>query len=117
MKTDADFWNAVNTLLAESEIVVDRPKGSVHPHWPDFVYPADYGYLKGTASMDGSGIDVWIGSELHRQADAILCTIDLLKRDSEIKILIGCTEAEKSLIVNAQNQSSNMKAILVRRTV
>lgn len=46
-----------------AEIVVDRPRGSHHPDFPEFVYELDYGYLKGTTSADSEGIDVWIGSD------------------------------------------------------
>lgn len=38
-------------------------------------------------AMDGAGIDVWVGSA-KKQVDAIMCIVDLMKRDSEIKILI-----------------------------
>jgi inorganic pyrophosphatase len=38
-----------------------------------------------------------------------------LKKDSEIKVLIGCTEEEKSEIYNFLNNSKFMKAIMVRR--
>ena len=84
-----DFWNALDELVNTSEIVIDRPKGSAHPAFPDFIYRVDYGYLKNTASMDGAGIDVWVGSD-GKKIDAIMCIVDLMKRDSEIKILIGC---------------------------
>jgi len=57
------FWQAIDSLLLESEIIIDRPGGSVHPRYPDFKYPLDYGYLKGTKAMDGGGIDVWRGSK------------------------------------------------------
>ena len=90
-----NFWNALDELVNSSEIVIDRPKGSTHPRFPTFIYPVDYGYLKNTSSMDGTGIDVWVGSN-NKIIDAIMCTVDLIKRDSEIKILIGCTEEEKS---------------------
>ena len=40
---------------AGREIVVDRPRGSHHPDFPEFVYELDYGYLKGTTSADGEG--------------------------------------------------------------
>jgi len=39
--------------------------------------------------MDGSGIDVWCGTKISGKIDAIVCTVDLHKKDSEIKILIG----------------------------
>ena len=90
---DEAFWTALDRLAGESRLVIDRPKGSAHPRYPDFVYPLDYGYLDGTASMDGGGIDCWVGSDPRRQIDAILCIVDLLKRDSEIKILIRCIDA------------------------
>ena len=110
-----DFWTLIEKLVQESEIVVDRPKGAVHPKYPDFVYKVDYGYLKNTSSMDGAGIDVWVGTEVNRSVDAIMCTVDLIKRDSEVKILIGCTDKEKEIIYSTHNQISSVKGILVRR--
>jgi inorganic pyrophosphatase len=43
-------------------MVVDHPSGSVHPRYTDIVYPANYGCLEGTVSVDGAGIDVWVGA-------------------------------------------------------
>ena len=43
-----EFWMALDELVAQSEIVIDRPKGSVHPRFPNFKYHVDYGYLKNT---------------------------------------------------------------------
>ena len=57
-----DYWKALDELVSNSEIVIDRPRGSAHPRFPNFIYKVDYGYLKNTSSMDGAGIDVWIGS-------------------------------------------------------
>ena len=110
------FWEALDTLVGQSEIVIDRPKGAAHPRYPAFIYPVDYGYLKDTASMDGGGIDVWVGTDPARKNDAIMCIVDVLKRDSEIKILIGCTEEEKALVCRTHNESAFMKGILIRRS-
>ena len=41
--------------------------------------------------------------------------MDLLKRDSEIKILIGCTEEEEEIVCEAHNGTEFMKGVLVRR--
>ena len=112
---EAGFWGALDRLVAESEIVIDRPKGSAHPRYPDFTYPLDYGYLKRTTAMDGGGIDIWRGACPAGKIDALMCVVDLLKRDSEIKILIGCTEEEKALVYKAHNGSAFMKGVLVRR--
>lgn len=110
----ADFWLALEKLVTETNIVIDRPKGSHHPKYSDFIYPVAYGYLDGTTSADGGGIDVWHG-ENGNYVDAIICTIDLLKKDSEIKILIGCSNEEKQLIYAAHNDSEYMKGVMIRR--
>ena len=109
------FWAAVDRLLEGAEVVIDRPKGSAHPRFPHLIYPVDYGYLKNTASMDGEGIDVWRGSRHEGSVDAIVCTVDLMKRDSEIKLLLDCTEEEKQVILRLHNDSPYMKGILIRR--
>lgn len=72
---DEDFWSALDSLTSNSEIVIDRPKGSAHPKYPNFIYKVDYGYLKNTFSPDGSGIDVWLGSG-EKKIDAVICTVD-----------------------------------------
>jgi len=115
MSMDSAFWQALDKLVERSEIVIDRPKGSAHPRYPHMIYPLDYGYLADTASMDGSGIDVWVGSLSERRLDAIVCTVDLIKRDSEIKLLIGCTEEEKQIVLDTHNDSEFMKGILIQR--
>ena len=109
-----DFWKALDELVSNSVIVIDRPRGSAHPRFPDFIYKVDYGYLKDTASMDGAGIDVWVGSG-DKTIDAIMCIVDLMKRDSEIKILVGCTEEEKLEVYKTHNETQYMKGILIRR--
>ncbi|WP_138373590.1 MULTISPECIES: inorganic pyrophosphatase [Oscillospiraceae] len=113
---DPEFWNLLDELVHSSDIVIDRPKGSAHPRYPEQIYEADYGYLKGTASMDGGGIDVWVGTG-EKKVDAVICTVDIVKKDSEIKVLIGCTEEEKETIYKMHNRTSNMKGLLIRRPV
>jgi len=110
-----EFWEAIDKLVAESEMVIDRPKGSRHPRYPDIVYQVDYGYLKGTTSMDGGGIDVWKGTRGNPAVDAVMCIVDLVKRDSEIKLLFGCTEEEKNIVYRFHNGSEYMKGILIDR--
>ncbi len=109
-----DFWKAIDELVNNSEIIIDRPKGTEHPKYPDFVYRVDYGYLKNTSSMDGAGIDVWVGSG-ESTIDAIMCIVDLMEKDSEIKILIGCTEEEKTIVYETHNKTPFIKGILIRR--
>ena len=115
MEQNYHFWKAIDKLVSSGKIVIDRPKGSSHPRYPEIIYDLDYGYIENTTSMDGGGIDLWRGSLPDAECDAIICTVDLLKRDSEIKLLIGCTEEEKQIAYEFHNRSEFMKGILIRR--
>ena len=65
--------------------------------------------------MDGAGIDVWVGTANEKFVDAIVVVVDLIKRDSEIKILLSCTAEEKNIIYQTSNETPNMKGILINR--
>lgn len=108
------FWQAFDVLIAHSKLVIDRPRGSAHPRYPDQMYALDYGYLAGTSAIDKEGIDVWVGSLPEKTLDAIILTVDLMKRDSEPKLLLGCTEAEKQHILTLHN-NGNQSALLIER--
>lgn len=115
MEYDAAFWGCLDQFLEQSAVVIDRPKGTPHPRYNNLIYPVDYGYLQGTSAMDGGGIDVWLGTDAGQQIDAIMCTVDMKKKDAEMKILIGCTEEEKQVIYLMHNDLPYMKGVLVRR--
>ncbi len=115
MDTSPTFWTHLDQLASTCRIVIDRPKGSTHPRYPAMIYPLDYGYLDGTTAGDGAGIDVWVGSVKADRPNAILCTIDLWKRDAEIKILIGCNEGDIETIVNFTNGGDMMRCLVIRR--
>lgn len=100
------FWHAVDELVASSEITIDRPKGTAHPKWPQIIYPLDYGYLNNTSAMDGGGIDLWVGSLPERRVTGLIVTVDLHKRDSEMKILLGCTPEEAQAALSTHNTFS-----------
>ena len=110
-----DFWKAMEALIASSQIVIDRPRGSRHPRHQEIVYPLDYGYLANTTSPDGEGIDVWLGSGEDRTLRAILLSVDLEKRDSEIKLLMGLSKHETAEIYDFYNKYDGMKALLINR--
>ncbi len=111
---DARFWQTLDRLMAEAPIVIDRPRGTPHPRYPDFIYPLDYGYLDGTTAADGSGIDVWLGSLPDRSLTAIVCTVDLIKRDTEIKLLLGCTLEEAQIILATHNNGPQAATMIER---
>jgi coenzyme F420-0:L-glutamate ligase/coenzyme F420-1:gamma-L-glutamate ligase len=109
-----EFWDYLDRLVAGSHLVIDRPKGSRHPRYPAMIYPLDYGYLEGTTTVDGGGIDLWLGSRSSRALDSVVMTVDLYKRDAEINLLLGCTDQEKLTILSLLNKDT-MRAVLVPR--
>ena len=113
--SDMDFWDVLDRLVDGSEIVVDRAKGSGHPRYPGFTYGLDYGYLDGTSSSDGEGIDVWIGTLPDRTPTAVMVIVDLVQRDSEIKLLLGCTDDEIDYVVGVHDYTDDVRGILIRR--
>jgi F420 biosynthesis protein FbiB-like protein len=111
---NTEFWGYLDRLVAEGRIVVDRPKDSHHPLHPELVYPLDYGYLEGVRGSDGDELDIWVGTLALEKPDALVMTVDLDKRDAELKLMLGCTESEKQVVMDFLNGWS-MRACLVRR--
>lgn len=112
---DSEFWAAFDNLVAAYPLVIDRPCGSAHPRRPELIYPLDYGYLEGTVSGDGMGIDVWAGSGVGLGVVGLACTVDLGKRDAEIKILLNCTPAEVELVDRFLNVTAGLPCKIVPR--
>jgi inorganic pyrophosphatase len=110
------FWAYLDQLVSKCSVIIDRPVNSHHPRYPEIIYPLDYGYLEGTKAVDGSGVDCWLGASGIHELTAIILTVDIYKRDAEIKIVLGCTDEEMQLVLDFQN-TKNMRALLVRRPV
>ncbi len=111
---DTRFWLYADRLLVTGTIVVDRPRGSKHPRYPDFEYPLDYGYLQDTSAVDGGGIDLWLGSLDEQRVTGAIVTLDLLTREAEVKLLVGCSSEEAGLALTA-HQSGSQGGLLVTR--
>ena len=111
---DGKFWLALDRLVATSNLVIDRPKGSPHPRYPSCRYPMDYGYLQGTRSPDGDGIDAWIGSLTDASVTGIIVTVDLDQRDAEFKLLLGCTAAEAQIALAIHDRGSQAGKLVER---
>ena len=98
-----NFWEYLDRLVAASRLVIDRPRESRHPRYPDLIYPVEYGYLEGTTTVDGGGLDVWVGTLPEKSLTALVLTVDLHKRDVEVKLLLGCSEVEQQAILDFHN--------------
>jgi inorganic pyrophosphatase len=46
MEYNSAFWSALDEIVSNSEIIIDRPKGTRHPKYSNIIYEVDYGYLK-----------------------------------------------------------------------
>lgn len=116
-----DFWQALDALLPQSDLVIDRPRGFRHPRFTDFVYPLDYGYLEGTLSADGEGLDVWLGVAAEdKPLDecricGVIASVDLDKRDAELKLLLDCTLDEMRAIEQIYNRIECIRGLLIVR--
>jgi inorganic pyrophosphatase len=113
---DTLFWTRLDELIESSKIVIDRPRGTAHPGYPDLIFPLDDGYLEGTTGGDGDGIDIWMGTAEHRRLTAIACTVDMKKKDAEIKLIIGCTDEEIGVIEGCHN-GFYMSGIIIKRDI
>lgn len=116
VNTSCNFWDLLDKLFTEHKLIIDRPKGSTHPRYKSFVYPLDYGYLDGTSSQDGDGIDVWVGSSQIKRVVGVISSVDYIKKDSEIKILYACTKSEIDLVIRQHNSTKYMKGVLTIRS-
>lgn len=47
---------------------------------------------------------MWLGSLESKTLTGILCAFDMIKRDAEIKLLIGCAHDEVQVIQNFHHQ-------------
>lgn len=110
----AAFWEALEALIRSSGIQVDRPQGSAHPRFPEMRYPRDYGYLSGTRSNDRQGLDLWLGSDPEGRLEGVILTVDPGKRDAEIKLLLGCSQADLDAIQQFFD-TNGMTAWVIRR--
>ena len=110
MTLDANFWQGMGNLISTNMIIIDRPRGKPHSRYPKLVYPFDYGYVQNTTAGDGDGIDVWMGSLDLKTLTGILCTFDKIKRDAEIKLLLGCAKEDVQII---QNFNSEMLTLFI----
>jgi inorganic pyrophosphatase len=108
------FFQTFETLIEKNGVTIDRPKGSAHPRFPDLIYPINYGFINETHSQDGEGIDIFLGDLEDRHVVGIICTVDTIKNDSEIKILVACSE-ENIQTAMMMLTHDPMRAILVRR--
>jgi len=114
MEKFEDFWETLDRLVVERELIIDRPRGALDPDQPEAHYPLDYGYLSSAYDMDGEGIDLWLGTLPEHNLDAALLVVDTYKHETGLRLMLGCTAEEKQLALDFTNQGQ-VRATLIER--
>ena len=114
-ENNAYFWQKLDTLFFSNKLVIIREKGTSHPKYHNLVYPVAYGYLEDTEKKDSEGIAVYRGSASASMVQTLVIAADILKKDIDVKILVGCSPEEEEEILRFLNQTDFQKSILVRR--
>ncbi|MBW9212244.1 MULTISPECIES: Inorganic pyrophosphatase [Terrabacteria group] len=115
LQNSAYFWQKVDTLFLSSGYTILRKKGERHPQFPNLIYPADYGYVNETKSTNGNGASLYAGSENRNKITSLVIAVDILSREMDVKILVGCSPEEEEAILRYLNQTDYQKTILVRK--
>ena len=113
---NAFFWQKVDTIYSSSKLMVVYEKGKTHQKYKNLIYPLQYGYLLDFVDGKNLGIAVFKGSSKSNTVGALILAADVLKKDLEPKLLIGCTEEEEMDVLHFLNQTDLQKTILVRRS-
>lgn len=111
--TKSVFFAELTALARSSRITIDRPKDSRHPSYPMARYPLDYGYLQDTRSVDGQGIDVFVGTSGREEVVGVVVVVDGLKREVESKLLLDCTPDEILTVVRFLTVELKLPSVLI----
>jgi inorganic pyrophosphatase len=117
LENNAFFWQKLDTLYFSSSIIITQSAGSAHPQYENLIYPVNYGYLSDTISQDETGISIYKGTLSANQVNTILVAADILKKDIEVKLLVGCSVQEEDAILRFTNQTDFQKTVLLRRGI
>ena len=114
-ENNAYFWQKIDTLYLSSDVVIDKPKNTVHAQYTNLIYPVDYGFLQDTLLGSDEHIHVYVGTKMTGKVEAIVVCADILKKDMDVKFLVGCTKEEENDILQFLDQTDFQKAVILRR--
>lgn len=115
-ENNALFWQKLDTLYYSSDPTIVRRQGERHPEYYNLIYPVDYGYLM-EVDHTTHKLSYFRGSRVGpTQIGAIVVIADILQKETEIKLLINCTEEEQERVLVFLNQTEFQKGVLLCRT-
>lgn len=109
------FWESLDRLLEEGEIVIDRPQGSLHACFPHVRYPFDCGYLALPLSESGAEMDVWKGAQAPSKVAAILLAVDEHNLELSRSLVVGLNDTELTAVTDFYTQIG-LTALPIQRT-
>ncbi|RCK77070.1 MAG: Nitroreductase family protein [Anaerolineae bacterium] len=109
------FWESLDHLLEEGEVIIDRPQGSLHACFPHVRYPFDCGYLALPLSESGEELDVWKGSGAPTQVVAILLAVDEHNLELNRSLVVGLNAQELEAVTDFYTQIG-LTAVPIHRT-
>lgn len=115
LQNSAYFWQKVNTLYLSCGFTIVRKKGDHHPQFANLIYPVDYGYINETKSTNGEGLSLYAGTGDRNKISALVIAVDILSREMDVKVLVGCNSEEEESILRYLNQTDYQKTILVHK--
>jgi|SRR5690554_110955 len=116
LENNAYFWQKIDTLYFSNRLVIAREKGSTHPKYHNLVYPVDYGYLEDTQNEQSEGVAVYKGTMSDYMVTTLVVAADILKKEIDVKLLVGCSPQEEEEILRFLNQTDFQKSVLIRRS-
>lgn len=114
-ENNAYFWQKLDSLFFSSSITITQPAGSSHPKYANLVYPVNYGILKDTQATEQAGISIYRGSRSAHNVEALVLAADILNKDIDVKLLVGCTDEEIDSILRFVNSTEFQKSVILRR--
>ncbi len=115
-----EFWERLDELVRISTVVIDRPAGSritraIRSSSTRSTTATCAGHARpmAMASTSGSGS---LTTEDDMRVTAIVVNVDLVKRDTELKLLLNCTPDEACRILATHNVG-RQSAILIARPI
>lgn len=114
-ENNAYFWQKLDTLFLFSGYTITRQKGEHHPVFQNLKYPLDYGYLNDTKGTYKDGVSVYVGSGNTHLITAVIVAVDILAKELDVKVLVGCEQEEQEAVLRFLNQTEYQKTVLIRR--
>ena len=111
-ENNAYFWQKVDAAYMSGDYKTIYKKGTVHPHYPDLVFPCDYGHVDN--GVDDTSLRIFRGTK-NKKVEAVVVCANLLEKELTAIILVGVNEEEEEEILKFLNSNDFQKTIIIRR--